>query len=147
MRAGATEQMTKAPFFSRRTPIFGMSNALVLLMVICFLVPFAMRGAKDAVGRMENDVKDWLPSDYQETKDLQWFGQHFLGEEFVLLTWEGCSQEDVSFRLLVDKLKQEVIHSDPDLDKLPDDFDDLNPAEQKIARHDLAMRKELLRAR
>ena len=103
-----------------------------------------MRGAKDAVGRMENDVKDWLPSDYQETKDLQWFGRHFLGEEFILLTWEGCSQEDVSFRLLVDKLKQEVINPDPDLDKLPDDFDDLNPAEQKIARHDLAMRKELL---
>ena len=51
--------------------------------------------------RMENNVKDWLPDSFEETKELTWFAKHFVGEQsFVLLTWEGCSDKDESFRLL-----------------------------------------------
>ena len=55
---------------------------------------------------MENNVKDWLPDSFTETQELAWFARHFVGEQaFVLLTWEGCSEQDRSYRLLVEKLR------------------------------------------
>jgi predicted RND superfamily exporter protein len=91
----------KSDFFARR--------ALLILCVLCFLIPFAMRGARMSWERMENNVKDWLPNTVEETKELAWFGQHFVGEQSsVLLTWEGCSENDESYRLFVQKLRSEI---------------------------------------
>ena len=92
----------KKPFFAR--------HALLVLMVVFFLVPFAMRGSRYAVERMKNDVKDWLPSDFRETRELEWFSKRFLGEQFVVISWEDCygTLEDERFRLFVDKLFPEV---------------------------------------
>lgn len=61
-----------------------------------------------ALQRMTNNVKDWLPSDFPETAELEWFGRHFLGEQFVIVTWPGCTEDDPRFHKLVDKLKGEV---------------------------------------
>ena len=79
-------------------------------MLIFFLVPFALRGARLAMQSMKNDVKDWLPSDFEETKDLEDFRQRFLGEQFVVVTWEGChgTLEDERFKAFVNKLFPET---------------------------------------
>ena len=92
----------KKPFFAR--------HALTVLMVVFFLVPFAFRGARMAVQRMKNDVKDWLPSDFEETSDLDWFRSHFLGEQFVVASWEGCigNLDDERFASFVDGFFPEV---------------------------------------
>jgi predicted RND superfamily exporter protein len=103
----------KAPFFARRSRIPGLSNGLLIMMIVCFLVPFALRGAKMVTQRMENDIKDWLPEEFEETRQLDWFGKLFLGEQFIVITWEGCSEEDPGYQLFVEKLKAEVIpHED-----------------------------------
>ena len=39
-------------------------------LLVFFLLPFAGRGARLAVNDIKNNVADWLPSDYPETKDL-----------------------------------------------------------------------------
>lgn len=92
----------KRPFFAR--------YALIILMVIAFFTPVAMRGARLAVMRMKNDVKDWLPSDFAETTDLDWFREHFLGEQFVVASWEGCTgtTDDTTFQLFIHELFPEV---------------------------------------
>lgn len=92
----------KKPFFAR--------HALTVLMVVFFLVPFAFRGARMAVQRMKNDVKDWLPSDFKETSDLDWFRSHFLGEQFVVASWEGCTgkSDDDRFAKFVDGFFPEI---------------------------------------
>ena len=69
----------KRPFFAR--------HALLVLMAIFFMAPFALRGARMALQYMKNDVKDWLPSDFAETAELDWFRDHFLGEQFVVVSW------------------------------------------------------------
>ncbi|MEE2685444.1 MAG: MMPL family transporter [Planctomycetota bacterium] len=99
----------KASFFARRSRIPGLSNGLLIMMIVCFLVPFALRGSKMVTQRMENDIKDWLPGDFPETRELEWFGKLFLGEQFIVITWEGCSEEDPSYQLFVDKLKAELV--------------------------------------
>ena len=42
-------------------PTFFGRYAIVVLMVVFFCVPFALRGARLAVNGMKNDVRDWLP--------------------------------------------------------------------------------------
>lgn len=92
----------KKPFFAR--------HALLLLCVVFFCVPFGLRGARQAVQSMKNDVKDWLPADFEETAELDWFRQHFMGEQFVVISWEGCygAQDDESFKSLIDKFFPEI---------------------------------------
>ena len=57
-------------FFSVRVPVFGTAAMLVLCMVF-FLLPFALRGARMAINDMQNNVADWLPSHFPETVDLK----------------------------------------------------------------------------
>lgn len=71
--------------------------ALPLLLSVAFLVPFALRGARLSVERMENKISDWLPTSFDETIELEWFRDHFLGEQFVLVSW-GAGPEDASGR-------------------------------------------------
>jgi predicted RND superfamily exporter protein len=85
---------------------FYARHALLILMVVFFFVPFALRGARHALQGMKNDVKDWLPSTYDETDDLLWFKEHFLGEQFVVVSWEGLTGDgqDQKFTLFLNKL-------------------------------------------
>jgi len=94
--------MEKPTFFARR--------ALLILVVVFFFVPFALRGARMAVQGMRNDVKDWLPKDFAETRDLDDFRKHFLSEQFVLVSWDGCTgdKNDERFRLFVAKLSPQT---------------------------------------
>lgn len=101
-----------ARFFDRRFPVTG-NVAAAILCAIFFLVPFALRGARMAVTRLENNIKDWLPSDFPETKDLEWFGKRFIGERFVLVTWPGCNVADQSYKLFVSKLEGEIVPPEP----------------------------------
>lgn len=93
-----TQQST---FFGRR--------ALLILVIIFFLVPFVLRGARMAVQNMKNDVKDWLPADFPETAELDWFREHFLGEQFVVISWDGCGAggTDERLKLFLAKLQPE----------------------------------------
>jgi len=96
-------------------------SALYVLMAIFFLVPFALRGARLSLERMKNDVKDWLPSDFAETSELDWFRDHFLGEQFVLVSWEGCTADDQRLALL----EQKLVPSHPTAEELAEE----NPKE------------------
>ena len=97
----------KPTLLSRRIPLF-RELAILVLFCVFFLVPFAFRGARLAVESMRNDVKDWLPSHFEETQQLRWFGQHFLGEQFIVITWPGCTEDDPRFHAMVKELKSEL---------------------------------------
>jgi len=94
--------MQRPTFFARR--------ALLILVIIFFFVPFALRGARMAVQGMKNDVKDWLPKEFAETKDLDEFRRYFLSEQFVLVSWDGCygDASDERFKMFLAKLAGEA---------------------------------------
>lgn len=91
-------------------PTFFARRALLILMVVFFLVPFGLRGARLALQGMKNDVKDWLPKEFEETRDLDAFRRHFLSEQFILVSWDGCygDENDERFRLFTAKLIPEL---------------------------------------
>lgn len=107
------------PFLERKSP-FGMNYALLILVVFFFLIPSAFQSARLSLREKENDVKDWLPSDFPETAELKWFAKHFTGESFVLATWPGCTADDQRLRLLEQKLIHETDTYDPASDLPPE---------------------------
>jgi predicted RND superfamily exporter protein len=127
-------------FFSRKTPFFG-TRAVLILCVVFFLAPFALRGARLAVDRMENNISDWLPKDFPETRDLEWFAKYFMGERFVLLTWPECTEDRNEFRLLLQKLFNEVETDDPVAFGY-DPNEDANSANNKAAKERLRARQK-----
>jgi len=93
-------------FLTRRT-VFGLPGALVILLIFFFLLPSAFRGARLAIAGKKNNIKDWLPSDFRETVELDWFSRYFMGESFVVATWDGCTVEDQRLALFSAKLRHE----------------------------------------
>ncbi|MGB8852993.1 MAG: MMPL family transporter [Pirellulales bacterium] len=75
-----------------------------ILAVLVFLLPLVVIGAIKAKGNNRNDVKGWLPLEYPETQTYRFFRQNFQGEEFVLVSWDGCTMADPRLELLARKL-------------------------------------------
>ncbi len=84
-------------FFARRS--------FTILMAAVFMMPFIAAGTRRALETNRNDVKDWLPADFPETKTHRWFQEHFPHEQFVLVSWEGCTLDDPRLELLARKLE------------------------------------------
>ena len=101
----------ETPFFSRRIKLFG-NVAVLILCCIFFFVPFAFRGARIGLRDMRNEVSDWLPSDFPETKELNWFRDNFLGSQFVVASWDDCNRDDQRFKAMVAKLQSDTYRDD-----------------------------------
>ncbi|HMO13191.1 MAG TPA: MMPL family transporter [Pirellulaceae bacterium] len=129
--------MAAKPFFSRRIPIFG-NYAMVVLCVIFFLLPFILRGSRQGIDTMENKVADWLPADFPETAELRWFRSHFVGDQFVVVSWEGAYENDQTFVDLVRLLKAESVDEQ---DREWANIHTLPPAEQAILHEEIQARK------
>ncbi len=75
-----------------------------ILAVLVFLLPLVLVGALKAKGNNRNDVKGWLPREYPETQTYRFFRQNFQGEEFILVSWDGCTMADPRLELMATKL-------------------------------------------
>ncbi|MFT7633831.1 MAG: putative RND superfamily exporter protein [Mariniblastus sp.] len=96
-------------FFSIHVPVFG-SVAMVLLCTVFFLLPFSLRGARLGLNDMQNNVADWLPDDYTETKELAEFQKYFYGgDQFVCVSGPWCKEGDPRYKLLLSKLREESL--------------------------------------
>jgi hypothetical protein len=75
-----------------------------IMAILVFLLPMVVVGAIKAKSNNRNDVKGWLPFEYPETQVYRFFRRSFQGEEFVLISWEGCTMSDPRLELLARKL-------------------------------------------
>ncbi|MBI3465598.1 MAG: MMPL family transporter, partial [Planctomycetes bacterium] len=86
----------KQSFFAR--------HAFTIILVTVFGMPIVFGAARFALKTNTNDVKQWLPESYAETQEYHRFRRHFEGEEFILVSWDGCTLEDGRLPLLAAKL-------------------------------------------
>lgn len=114
----------------------GFLERFSLWIVIAYLAstPFLVYTAFRAIQNKTNRVADWLPENYQETKELDWFRKHFVSDQFVVISWDGC-------RLGGDPLFGDSEPDDPRIEMLarilvPDDPDRLS--DEKIKNADSA---------
>ncbi|MEE2826408.1 MAG: MMPL family transporter [Planctomycetota bacterium] len=88
---------------------------MLILCMACFLLPFALRGARMAATSMQNNVADWLPSNYEETQELREFRKYFFGDQFVVISGPWCREGDQVYTNLVRKLREESLEYEPTL--------------------------------
>lgn len=74
---------------SRPRPWFA-GWSLLILATFALASPILAFGAVQAVRSNTNQVADWLPESFSETGELAWYRQHFVSDQFVVLSWEGC---------------------------------------------------------
>jgi predicted RND superfamily exporter protein len=86
----------KRTFFARRR--------FTIVLAMMFILPFIGIGTRRALRSNVNNVKDWLPDGFKETAQHSWFQQHFPLEQFVLISWEGCTMSDQRLELFARKL-------------------------------------------
>jgi len=86
----------KQSFFAR--------HGFKIIVAAFFIGPFVLGGTRRALMSNTNDVKQWLPDGFQETADYRWFRRYFENEQFVLISWDGCTLDDTRLELLVQKL-------------------------------------------
>lgn len=94
---------TNRTFFERHAPF--------ILVVFAIATPLMFYGAYRALRSNTNKVADWLPKTYVETGDLRWFREHFVGDQFVIVSWEGC-------RLGDDPREENAAPDDPRIERL-----------------------------
>ncbi|MFM7057715.1 MAG: efflux RND transporter permease subunit [Planctomycetota bacterium] len=59
----------------------------------CLLPVVGLLGLS-ALGTARNDVRDWLPEGYAETQDYRRFQAAFGNDEFIVISWAGCTLDD-----------------------------------------------------
>ncbi len=83
---------------------FFLRHSFKIILVVLFLLPLMSRGVRKALLSNNNNVHDWLPTTYDETRDFSWFQEHFDNETFVLVSWDGCTLDDTRLELFARKV-------------------------------------------
>ena len=116
--------MKQPSFLARKT--LGQPNYFLIAMLAVFLVAFIPRGARKAVESNTNKAEDWLPPTYAESLDLQWFRDYFVGEQFALVSWDGCTLGDTQ---KLEELARKLVPSKATLERVGPD----SPLQQRAA--------------
>jgi len=85
--------------------------SLLILAAFALATPLFVFGAFRAVRSNTNQVSDWLPESFDETRELAWYRKHFVGDQFVVVSWDGCEING-------DATSIETLRPDPRIDKL-----------------------------
>lgn len=76
----------------------------VLLVTVC-LIPVLLYGVSGALKTTGNDVRQWLPQGFPETRRYDWFVGHFQSDEILLVSWPGATLDDPR----LDRLAQSLV--------------------------------------
>ena len=76
----------KSTFLQRRSTM--------ILCLTLFLLPLVGMGAVKSLKVYASDVRQWLPSGFQEGETYDWFVEEFGIDEMVVLSWPGCTLDD-----------------------------------------------------
>jgi len=81
-------------------------SALVVLLVAMFFVPVTFSLVRKAIKSNANDLRDWLPAHYSQTQQYRWFREHFGSEDFIVVSWPGCTLADERLDKMAQRLRQ-----------------------------------------
>lgn len=110
--------------------------SLAIMAVCIFLLPFAVIGSANAKKSNKNDVRSWIPKEYEETRIYQDFRKLFQGEEFVLLSWDSCNRSNPRMNDLALKLLPPLkIHYTGEGPEQAVSADDFELAKLEVERH------------
>lgn len=66
----------------------------IAVALILLAWPFVAYAAHQAWLMNKNRIEDWLPANFPETKSLNAFYDRFGSDEFLMISWPGCTLDD-----------------------------------------------------
>ena len=124
--------MKQPSFLARKT--LGQPHYFLLAMAFAFIVALMPRGARRALESNTNKAEDWLPPNYSESVDLQWFRDYFFGEQFALVSWDGCTLGEYE---KLNRLARRLVPSEAELTKA------MSASESNLAKSQEAKQRSL----
>ena len=82
--------------FMAQSPPFYRKYGFMIVLAVVFSLSFIWLGTRMTLLSNSNNVEDWLPKSFKETKEYNWFLSHFPFESFVVISWEGCTVSTAS---------------------------------------------------
>ncbi len=79
---------------------------MAVLCAALGILPLTILGDFVAVRSNVNDVRDWLPAHFAETVQYRWFRDRFGNEDFVVVSWPGCTLDDPRLEQLTANLRE-----------------------------------------
>ena len=79
---------------------------IIFLSIIFVLAsyPLVAWGARGAWLKNQNRVEDWLPRSFSEMRSMSRFFTRFGSDEFLIISWEGCTLSDPRAKRLAELL-------------------------------------------
>jgi predicted RND superfamily exporter protein len=78
---------------SARSTFYDRYYGWILLVFALSIVPIVM-GVIKSEETNNNNIKQWLPKDLDETKVYEEFRKHFGTDEYAIVSWKGCTLDD-----------------------------------------------------
>ena len=92
--------MLKTNWYARLAP-------LVMLLTVAAL-PLLLYGVRGALRGGSNDVRQWLPAGFEETRQYDWFLERFGSEEMAVVSWPGATLADERIERVATALQNHV---------------------------------------
>ncbi len=89
-------------------PSFYSRYRVGIFAFFLFTAPLVITSAMRAVEDSSTRVADWLPESFEATQRLIWFQKHFVSDDFLMVSWEGCTFDDPRLPALAKKLRLPV---------------------------------------
>lgn len=105
-RKTPTAKQVRAVDHLARVPSWLRNGHLWLFACLLLTTPWVFRGAGDALRERDNQIRQWLPDGFEETRRYDWFVKHFQSEEFTLISWPGAELSDPRLDQLVSRLSR-----------------------------------------
>lgn len=68
--------------------------ARLIIFILMLTMPVMGLGVSWSLQNMRNSMREWLPDGSPEAQRHRWFQANFPMEQFILLSWEGCTLDD-----------------------------------------------------
>ena len=89
------------------TALFVRHRRLIIVIQLA-LLPVVLWAAYQAYVGGVTDTEEWLPRSFEETRQLDWFREHFVADDLLAISWEGCAVDDPRMKALVEALRQPI---------------------------------------
>ncbi len=88
---------------------FYQSNGKKIVLVTMVFLPLVLYGAIGSLRDSYHDLRQWLPDEFKEIETYDWFVETFGRDEIAVISWPGCTLDDVRVRQLADALTEETL--------------------------------------
>ncbi len=105
--------MSGAPQNDQESRTFLERQSTLILCIALFLLPLVSLGAVKSLKVYANDVRQWLPSGFEEAQTYDWFVEEFGLDEMVVISWEGCTMDDLRVPALREALLEQTNEDGP----------------------------------